>query len=92
MSKSKYPSDKATYLCWVRYFKDGVEKNSMCQLATFLAHWISFFVFLSLPEDALNSFIFLMAALLASKKPLPLGPWILGSLYSRLDECTRNIF
>lgn len=65
LSKSKYSFNKATYLSWVKYFKDDAGKDSLCQLAAFLTYWLSFFVFLSPPEDGINSFIFLMAALLA---------------------------
>lgn len=32
-----------------------------------------------------------MAAFLAQKKPVALGPWFLGSLFKRLDECGRHI-
>lgn len=48
MVKSKYSSNKATYLSWVKYFKDGMGKKSvptrciLCLLA----------LLLSLPEPA----------------------------------------
>lgn len=38
MAKSKYSSNKVTYLSWVRYFKDGMGKDSPCQLAAFFAY------------------------------------------------------
>lgn len=52
MVKSKYSSNKATYLSWVKYFKDGMGKESPCQLAAFFAYWLSYLAFLSPPEDA----------------------------------------
>lgn len=48
-------------------------------------------MFSSPPEDGLNPFVFLIAALLAQKKPVALGARFLGTVYSRLDECARNI-
>lgn len=43
------------------------------------------------PDDGLNPFVFPIAALLAQKKRVTLGPWFLGSLMKRLDECYHNI-
>lgn len=87
MVKSKYTSNKATYLSWVKYFKDGMGKESPCQLAAFFAYWLSYLAFLSPPEDALNSFVFPITALPAQKKPVALGPWFLGSLYPARRVC-----
>lgn len=43
------------------------------------------------PGDGLNPFVFPIPALLAQKKLVTLGPWFLGSLMKRLDECYHNI-
>lgn len=44
MAKSKYISNKRTYLSWLKYFKDRVGKNSTCQLAAIFAYWLSYFI------------------------------------------------
>lgn len=49
-----------------------------CHLEAFLSYWLSYFIFPSLPEDRLNSFVFPMVVLLAQKKLLALEPWYLG--------------
>lgn len=41
LAKSKYISNKATYLSWIKDFKDGAEKNILCQVVAFLAYWLS---------------------------------------------------
>lgn len=64
MTKSKYSSNKGIYLSLLKYFKDGVGITSACHLATFFAYWLQYFVFPSLSEDNLNSFVFLMPVLL----------------------------
>lgn len=91
MNKAKYASNKGTYFSWLSYFIKGAGLNSEVQLAAFFAYWLSYFVFPSPPDDWLNFFVFPMAVLLTQKKPVALGPWFLGSLYKRLDECGRHI-
>lgn len=91
MSRANYRSNKGTYLFWVMYFNDGAGKKSTCQLATFFAYWLTHFVFPSPPDDWFNLFVFPMAALLAPRNPIALGPWFLGSLFRRPDECVHNV-
>lgn len=91
MERAKYISNKLTYLSWMTFFVKGEGRNAEFQLAAFFAYWLSYFVFPNPPDDGLNPFVFRMAVLLAQKKPVALGPWFLGSLYKRLDECGRNI-
>lgn len=75
----------------MKYFVEGTGKNNKYQLDAFLAYWLNYFVFPSPLEDDMYVFAFPMAVLLAQGKKLALAPWYLGSLYARLDECSKNI-
>lgn len=55
LSSSKYSTNKATYLSWVKYFDYGEGRDSKFQLEAFLAYWLSYFVFRSPPEGGLHS-------------------------------------
>lgn len=90
LSKSKYSTNKPTYLLRVKYFYEGEEANNAYQVDAFLAYLLSYFVFPGSPEDGLHSFAFSMAVLLALYKRLALTPWFLGALYARLDECSKK--
>lgn len=91
LSKSRYSTNKATYFSLVKYIDEGEGTNSLYQVDAFLACWISYFVFLSLSEDRLRNFMFLMAVLLAQGKWLVLAPLFLGDFYACLDECSKNV-
>lgn len=59
MSRSKYATNKMTYLSWVKYFYEGARRNSPYLLDALLAYWLSYFIFPSPPEDGVNNFVFL---------------------------------
>lgn len=65
LSKSKYSTNKTTYLSWVKYFTEGSRINSPHQLDAFLAYWLNYFMLPSSPEDGMHPFVFPMPVLLA---------------------------
>lgn len=65
LSKSKYSTNKGTYLSRTKYFKKGLGQNSPHQLDAYLAYWLNYFMFPSLPEDGMHSFLFLVTVALA---------------------------
>lgn len=62
LSKLKYSTNKITYLLWAKYFEEGYGMNSPAmdeqpyKMDSFLAYWLSYYVFPSLPEDGLSQF------------------------------------
>lgn len=54
-------------------------------LEALLSYLLSWFVLPSGPEDGLNSYVFLLAILLAKGEKLALAMIYLGSLYTRLS-------
>lgn len=56
-----------------------------------LTYWLSWFIFLSVPEDGLNDYVFLLTILLTNGKNVALAPIYLGSLYVRLNKCVTNV-
>lgn len=56
-----------------------------------MSYWLSYFVFPGPPKDGVHSSVFSMAMMLVKGKRLALAPWFLGSLFSRLNECCRNV-
>lgn len=58
-SKSKYATNKATYLSWAKYFNEGGKgSNSLFQVKTFLAYWLSYFVLPFSTEHELHNYVF----------------------------------
>lgn len=74
-----------------RHFRgdEGLKKN--VTVKAFLSYWLSRYVLSSSLKDGINVYVFPFAVRLARGKKLPLGPLCLGSLYTCLDECIRNI-
>lgn len=72
--KSKYSTKKLTYLSWGKYSVEGAEQNNPYQLNLFLTYWLNYFVFASLWEDGMHSFVFPMAISLAQRMKLALAP------------------
>lgn len=91
LSKSKYGSDKSTYLSWLKCFIESAKQNSPFQLDTFLAYWLNYFVFPSPPGNGMHPFIFPMVVSLTQGKRLTLAPWYLGAFHARINKCSRNI-
>lgn len=92
LSNSKYTTNKASYLLWLKCFEEGEEGNKYYQVKALLAYWLSYFVFPSSLEDGLHSYVFPPAVLLAKGERLALVPFYLGSLYTRLDEKKNEYF
>lgn len=47
-------STKSSYASWLRYFNEGDGTRSGLIVETFLANWLSWFIFPSGPEDGMN--------------------------------------
>ncbi|KAG5557332.1 hypothetical protein RHGRI_007550 [Rhododendron griersonianum] len=92
---------KNTFIEWARYwYKDlGVSKageeahvvtngpglKESAHLAAFLAYWLTWYIFPGPPKDGVDTTLFELAAILASKESVPLAPLFLGTLFKRLD-------
>lgn len=84
--------NKTTYLSWFKFFDEGEGRNSQFQVEALLAYSLLYCVFPSSPEDGLHNYVFPSHVLLAKGSRLALVPLYLGSLYARLEECSRSIF
>lgn len=64
LSSSKYLTNKATYLSWVKFFEEDGGRNSQFRIEALLVYWLSLFVFPSPLEDGLQNYVFPLAVLL----------------------------
>lgn len=68
----------------------GWRRKQQSVTGAFLAYLLSYFIFLSLLENGLHSYVFPIAVLFVKGKRLALASLFLGSLYVRLDEFLKN--
>ncbi|KAF7140407.1 hypothetical protein RHSIM_Rhsim06G0084000 [Rhododendron simsii] len=99
--KKGHSGVKNTFTKWARYWckdlgasnageeaqvvADGPGLKKPAHLATFLAYWLTWYIFPGPPKDGVNTALFELAAILASGESVPLAPLFLGTLFKRLD-------
>lgn len=64
---------------------EGDKWGSVEHLAALIIHWLSRYVLMGRPQDGICHELFLLAAILASGRSIPLAPLFLEGLYKRLD-------